>query len=336
MMPAILVMGLPASGKSTITKNFAAQGYRVLNRDTRGGSIADLLPEFNALLFAGAPVLLDNLNLTVEDRKPFVEAAQRAKVPIECHWMTTSLEDAQVNALHRMFDRYQTCFMTAADIKAHDEAKKDPNIFPAAALFAARKKLDGDKKAGIPSGKPTEAEGFSRIVKVPFVRKPYPGTKKALILDFDGTLRQDAKAVGGEYHYPVTVDQVQALPNRGKVLKAYYERGYLLLGASTQSGIAKGHLTEEMARRLFSETKRQIAYQLGEDSFYEINTRMCPHASFPVQCYCRKPQSGLGVLLMRKHDLDPSQCIFVGDLGTDKTFAARCGFQFAAAEDFFR
>ena len=334
MRPAILVMGLPASGKSTITRDFAGQGYTVLNRDTEGGSIASLLPRFRAHLAAGTPVVLDNLNLTVEDRKPFVEAARAVGVPIECHWMTTSLEDAQVNALNRMCDRYHGVFMTAEEIKATPEAKKDPNIFPAAALFAARKKLEGDKKAGIPSGKPTEAEGFSRIVKVPFVRRPYPGTNKALILDYDGTLRRDAKEVGGEFHYPVTVDQVQALPNRGKVLLDYSKRGYMLLGVTTQSGIAKGHLTADTARLCFVETERQIAAQV-DGGVYLLETLMCPHGSFPVSCYCRKPQAGLGVYFIRKYDLNPADCIFVGDLGTDASFAARCGFQFVQANGFF-
>jgi D-glycero-D-manno-heptose 1,7-bisphosphate phosphatase len=335
MKPAILVMGLPASGKSTITKDFAAQGYTILNRDSEGGTIANLVPRFAALLAAGTPVVLDNLNLTVEDRKPFVDVARQAGVPIECHWMTTSMEDAQVNALHRMFDRYHGVFMTADEIKGHAEAKKDPNVFPPVALFAARKKLEGDKKANIPSGKPTEAEGFSRVVKVPFIRRPYPGKNKALILDYDGTLRRDAKEVGGEYHYPTCIEQVQALPNRGKVLQDYSRRGYTLLGASTQSGIAKGHLTGDMARQCFVETERQIEAQV-DGGVYLLETLMCPHGSFPVSCYCRKPQAGIGVYFIRKYDLNPSDCIMVGDLGTDASFAQRCGFQFAEADLFFK
>ena len=29
-------------------------------------------------------------------------------------------------------------------------------------------------------------------------------------------------------------------------------------------------------------------------------------------------------------------CIFVGDLGTDASFASRCGFQFRTADEFFK
>jgi HAD superfamily hydrolase (TIGR01662 family) len=250
--------------------------------------------------------------------------------------MQTEFDDCQVNALHRMWDRYQQVFLTADDLKAHPKARKDPNMFPMVALFAAKKRLEGDKKKGAPSGKPTMAEGFSRIVKVPFIRRPATGTRKALILDYDGTLRRDAKEVGGEFHYPVTIDQVQALPNRGRVLKDYLDRGYLLLGVTTQSGVANGHLTEETAQRLITETGRQVGYQLGGDTPFVIPTLVCVHGSFPVSCYCRKPQAGLGVWLTRQYNLWPSDCLYVGDLGTDRSFAERCGFQFAEADQFFK
>lgn len=45
---------------------------------------------------------------------------------------------------------------------------------------------------------------------------------------------------------------------------------------------------------------------------------------------------GLGVMLCRVHGLDPARVIFVGDMKTDATFAKRCGFPFAYADDFFR
>jgi hypothetical protein len=44
----------------------------------------------------------------------------------------------------------------------------------------------------------------------------------------------------------------------------------------------------------------------------------------------------VGVELIVKHQLDPRQCIYVGDLGTDRSFAQRCGFQFAEHTEFFR
>ena len=44
---------------------------------------------------------------------------------------------------------------------------------------------------------------------------------------------------------------------------------------------------------------------------------------------------GMGVQFIEKYKLDPSQCIMVGDMKTDQTFAERCGFQFINAQKFF-
>jgi hypothetical protein len=50
MSDVILVMGYPASGKSTLVAESAAQGHRVLNRDTEGGSMSGLLGKFRDVL----------------------------------------------------------------------------------------------------------------------------------------------------------------------------------------------------------------------------------------------------------------------------------------------
>ena len=314
----VLVMGYPASGKSTLTSTFVAGGYTVLNRDTEGGTMGGLLQKFRESLVDGCKLVLDNTFCTVEDRAPFIKVAADAGVKIDCWWMDTLAEDAQINALNRMWDRYGQVFFDAADLKAHPVASKDPNMFPSAAIFSYRKRFE----------KPTTNEGFASVQKKSFTRHPVKGTQKALILDYDGTLRRDAMEVGGQYHYPVKPSEVQALPNRKEVLQRYKDQGYLLLGASTQSGIAKGHLTSDDALACFRETNRQIGH--------DVTHAHCKHGSFPVACYCRKPQSGLGVYLIRLYNLTPSECIMVGDLSTDRSFATRLGFQFADADEFFK
>lgn len=316
--PVHLLVGLPASGKSSIAASLSTPGTRVLSRDKEGGSLQDLLGQFKVELGRDVPVVLDNTSCTVEERAPFVAAARAAGRSVTCHWMTTSAEDAQVNALHRMWDRYDQVFFTAAEIKAHPQASQDPNMFPAAALFAYKKRFE----------KPTTAEGFDRVVKIDFVRRPGAGTRKALVLDYDGTLRRDARELAGAYPYPTRPSEVQVLPGRAEVLRRYQADGYLLLGASNQSGIAKGHLTSDDALACFRETSRQLGVQ--------VSHAYCPHSVPPVSCYCRKPQAGIGVYLTRLYGLDPAQTLMVGDLTTDRTFAARCGFSYEDASVFFR
>lgn len=330
MPNVIMIMGLPASGKSSIVADLLKQGrqFHILSRDAAGGKVISLLPLMEQFLSEGHDVVLDNLFLTVESRAPFIAAAKAAGVPIECHWMQTSFEDCQVNALNRMWDRYGQVFLTSDDIKAHDDANRNPNIFPLAAMFAAKKRLQGDKKKSIPSGLPTLGEGFSKIVKVPFVRRPSTGTRKAIIFDYDGTLRVDAKLLGGANHFPVQLSEVKLLPNRIGALRKWLDEGYLLLGVTTQSGIGKGAVTEEMAVKCLDLTNTLIGH--------EIDYRYCPHHNFPPSCFCRKPQPGLGVALTREYHLNPAECIFVGDMTSDHTFAKRCGFQFQWADDFFK
>ena len=105
-----------------------------------------------------------------------------------------------------------------------------------------------------------------------------------------------------------------------KVVKSFESQGYILLGASNQSGVAKGILTEEMARKCFEETNNMLGVRL--------DFQFCPHTIPPVSCYCRKPHFGMGAVFIEKYKLNPADCIMVGDQTTDESFAERCGFKF--------
>lgn len=310
-MKVTMVVGYPASGKSTLTKKLTEQGAVSLNRDTEGGTIAGLLPKMESLLKSGKDVVLDNLFVNVEARKPFIEMAKKHKADISCQLMGTSIEDAQFNVVQRAIGLIGK-FPTPEAIKA----AKHTNIFPPLVLFKYKKEFE----------KPTVEEGFSKVETVKFVRKENPEfTNKALILDYDGTLRE---CINGNDKYPVVESQIEIKPGRAKLLKEYRDKGYLLLGISNQSGIAKGELSYETAERLFDYTNKQ----LGVD----IEYRFCSHQSAPISCYCRKPMPGVGVEFILKHKLRAKDCIFVGDMTTDKTFAARAGFQYADQAEFFK
>ncbi len=311
MSNVVMVLGFPASGKSTLTKEFIAKGYSNLNRDTEGGSIADLLPKLEGLLKDGKDVVLDNLFPTAEIRKPFVEAAKRWNARTECRVMGTSIEDAQFNFVQRMIE-LKGKLLTPEEIKK----AKHPNIFPPTVFYRYKKEFQV----------PTCEEGFDNIEKISFVRKDDPTfVNKALILDYDGTLRE---CVGGNDKYPTELAHVEVKENRTKILKEYEAKGYRLLGVSNQSGVHKGELTAERATELFQHTNKL----LGVD----IEFSFCPHQSNPISCYCRKPQSGTGIEFMHKYKLNRKECIFVGDMTTDKTFSTRCGFQYVDQAEFFK
>lgn len=68
-------------------------------------------------------------------------------------------------------------------------------------------------------------EGFERVRRVPFFRRLGPEyQEKALILDYDGTLRCSTKAAS----YPREPSELKLLSGREEKLREYKDRGYLL------------------------------------------------------------------------------------------------------------
>lgn len=314
MPEIVMLVGCPAAGKGTLVAS-RFPNHVCLNRDTEGGKVSSLVPKVLAAIQAGQDVVLDNTHATVESRLSFIQLAQGQQVPIRCCWLDTSIEDAQINALLRMWKRYGEIFF---DSEALKKVADDPNMFPPAALFHYRKEFV----------KPTVAEGFSSVERVKFERmwsKEF--VNKAIFLDYDDTLR---RTVGGNGKYPLAPEQVEILPRRKEVLKKYKKEGYLLLGVSNQSAVGGGELTYQQAVACFERTNEL----LGLDIEYQF----CPHKIIPargIQCYCRKPQSGSGVYFICQYKLNPEKCVFVGDQTSDKTFAQRLGFQYAHPRDFF-
>jgi HAD superfamily hydrolase (TIGR01662 family) len=309
----VLVGGMPAGGKTTVTQRYVDQGYERLNRDLAGGKVDDLLPKLDVLLSSGKNVVMDNLYATIESRAGAVKVASKLKVPVTFVLMDTSLEDAQFNACVRMVQK-------AGRVLHPDDHKKapykdDPNLFPVAVLYKYRKEFQ----------KPTSVEGFT-VQTEKFVRQyPAEWVNKAVIFDFDGTLRTHE----GPEKYPTAPDQVRAFAARTPKIIEWAKKGYILLGASNQSGIAKGNLTDADAKACFDETLKQLGVKFEEVLY-------CPHKVPPITCYCRKPGPGMGVQLIVKYKLDPRQCIYVGDMTTDKSFAGRCGFKYVDHGEFFK
>jgi HAD superfamily hydrolase (TIGR01662 family) len=311
MKKIVIVMGINAAGKSSHVKWFVDQGYQRINRDMTGGDLEGQVEIAADALENGVDnVVLDNTYPTKKSRASIIKLAKELKATIECHWLSTSLEDAQINACRRMVKKYGK-LLTPAEMSQ----SKDPNAFPPAALFHYRKIFE----------EPSTREGFDKVIDVPFVRVWTPEyCNKAVIFDYDGTLRESL----GDYDYPTKISEIKVIPQMAKVIEDFKRKGYILLGASNQSGIAKGILSEADAVACFEETNRQLGVRL--DFLY------CSHRIPPVSCYCRKPHPGMGVSFIEKYKLRPSDCIMVGDQTTDKTFAERCGFKFVYAHEFHK
>lgn len=318
MKKLTLIAGAPASGKSTYTKQLVAEGYTNINRDMYDlpGKVYSSKDFHNIqlrqLMSDGTQsIVVDNTYPTIQSRQAPIELAKEYGYSIECWVMDTKPQDVQFNAAMRMINKYGKL----VDKKDNEITLNDSNTFGPEILFSYWKKFEA----------PSKEHGFDDVKMLAFKRDFDPKyTNKAIILDYDGTLRE---TISG-FIYPKTPDDIKILPNRKKILTHYKNDGYLLLGVSNQSGIHKGILTEETADQCFRRTNKLIGL--------DIDYRFCKHASGPASCYCRKPMPGHGVEFIMKYLLDPKQCIMVGDMTTDKTFATRCGFQYIDQSEFFK
>lgn len=85
----VLMVGCPASGKSTFSKKYLApHGYVHINQDTLKTKEKCLKVASNALS-EGKSVVIDNTNRDVTTRASFISLAQQHNIPVRCFVMQT-------------------------------------------------------------------------------------------------------------------------------------------------------------------------------------------------------------------------------------------------------
>ena len=309
---AVLVMGLPGAGKTTAAQAFVAQGYTRVNRDDEGGSLRGLVPAIASLVESGRThLVLDNTYVTRKARAPAITAAAEAGLPLRCVWLTTSVEEAQVNACWRMLERYGRLLEPS---EMREAAKRDVSAFGPAVQFRYQRELEP----------PQIGEGFSRVDAAAFERRRDASyTGRAVLLWCDGVLirsRSDRRAA-------CSTDDLDLVAGRGATLQRYAADGWTLLGIAWRPEVADGTATGDAIAAVFA----SMQVQLG----VAIDVRYCPHAGGPPVCWCRKPLPGIGVEFIRRYRLDPSRCLYVAKGPQDPGFARRLGFEYRDADTFF-
>jgi aryl-alcohol dehydrogenase-like predicted oxidoreductase/histidinol phosphatase-like enzyme/predicted kinase len=199
----VLIMGLPAAGKSTLARRFVSEGYLRLNRDEAGGTLRSLLPALDAAITAGSTrIVLDNTYVSRKSRAAVIQAASQRGLGVRCVWLSTGLEDAQVNAASRPATMY------------------GPTV-----QFRYQRQLEP----------PDVSEGFSRIDVVPFERtRDQSFVNRALILWCDGLL---LRSRSGD-RTPTSPGDVEVCAERAPLLGRYAEEGWRLLGMSWRPEVA--------------------------------------------------------------------------------------------------
>lgn len=139
---------------------------------------------------------------------------------------------------------------------------------------------------------------------------------KAVFLDRDGVLN---KELG---NYVCTLEDFEILGHNFEALKELQDRGYLLLVATNQGGIAKGWYTLDTLNEMHNRLRQAYApYGVNFTEFY-----FCPHhPEFTGDCDCRKPKPGMLLRGIQEHNLDASKSYFIGDKFTDVEAAEAAG-----------
>ncbi|MBE9586331.1 HAD family hydrolase [Mucilaginibacter sp. JRF] len=130
---------------------------------------------------------------------------------------------------------------------------------------------------------------------------------KAVFLDRDGVLNQEM----GDYVR--RLEDFHVL-NNFEALKTLQDKGYLLIVATNQGGLAKGWYTEDELAKMHQHL-REVYHEHGVEftDFY-----YCPHhPEFTGDCDCRKPKPGMLLKGIEKYNIDPSRSYFIGDRERD-------------------
>jgi aryl-alcohol dehydrogenase-like predicted oxidoreductase/histidinol phosphatase-like enzyme len=304
----VLIMGLPGAGKSTLAQTFAADGYARLNRDEAGGTLRDLVSGVERLVHAGhSRIVLDNTYASRTSRARVVQAAAKASLPVRCVWLSTGVEDAQLNTVWRMWSAYGR-LLTPDEMR--QATKRDVSAFAPGVQFRYQRDLEP----------PAADEGFARIDCVRFERqRDRAYVNRAAIVWCDGVL---ARSRAG-HRTPLSPADVEIVEPCARALRRYADDGWRLLGLSWQPAIADGTATVETVEAVLAHVREQAALP--------IEIAYCPHGGGPPICWCRKPLPGLGVAFIRRYLLDAPACVYIGTGPQDASFAQRLGFQYRDA-----
>jgi len=132
--------------------------------------------------------------------------------------------------------------------------------------------------------------------------------KKAVFLDRDGTIIEDM-------HYLNSFDKLVIFPDVKENLRKLKKAGFMLIGVTNQSGIARGIIDEAFVIELNSYLQKEM----GIDDFY-----YCPHHP-DEHCPCRKPEPMMPLSAKLRHRINLKTSYVIGDKELDVQLAKKTG-----------
>jgi D-glycero-D-manno-heptose 1,7-bisphosphate phosphatase len=151
-----------------------------------------------------------------------------------------------------------------------------------------------------------------------------------LFVDLDGTVRHGKDELGRFVNGPA---DVVVFPEAIVMMRRWRDLGGRVFGVTNQAGVALGHMTADQCEAAIGETVEQARdEQCGPDDYLIDHVVYCPHAP-DAGCFCRKPQPGLLLQLVRSTTRQlgapaRDRCLMVGDREEDRLAAAAAGVPF--------
>jgi D-glycero-D-manno-heptose 1,7-bisphosphate phosphatase len=128
---------------------------------------------------------------------------------------------------------------------------------------------------------------------------------KAVFLDRDGTVIEDAGYLGDQAG-------VVIIPGAVEALRRLHQAGFALIFVSNQSGIGRGLITQAESDAVHLRTIELLA----AEGIPITDSYICPHAPWEY-CQCRKPSTMLLEQAAAEHAIDFSGSFMIGDKKSD-------------------
>ena len=152
---------------------------------------------------------------------------------------------------------------------------------------------------------------------------------RILFLDRDGTLNRSPDG-----RPPNDACEVELMTNVTSTLIHYVTEGWRLVIVTNQGGVAFGYLSEDEAWAIHQTVLDRLPVPV--DASY-----LCPHhpmgnvPPYNVECPRRKPKPGAILDALARFGARAPDCLFVGDMESDRQAAVAANVSFCWAQDFF-
>lgn len=140
--------------------------------------------------------------------------------------------------------------------------------------------------------------------------------QKCIFLDRDGTLNVYKGLLAN-------IDEFELEKNAAEAVKLINKNGYLAIVATNQPAVARGMCELSDIKHIH----RKMEVLLGRQGAYLDDLVFCPHhpdkgfpeenVNYKISCTCRKPDTGMIIQMVQKHNIDLSESYMIGDTTVD-------------------